>query len=102
MFIKLIGLGCQYFDQAWNIFDMIVVIATDIGFVLTAANVGASFSTAATVIRAFRIMRIIRLIRSQESIKIILDTLMIILPQIKNFITLMLLLLFIFAALGMN
>ena len=80
MFIKLLGLGCGYFDQAWNIFDMIVVIATDIGFILTAANVGASFSTAATVIRAFRIMRIIRLIRSQESIKIILDTLMIILP----------------------
>lgn len=69
---------------------------------MNALGTGGSFSSAATVIRAFRIMRIVRLVRSQESIKIILDTLLIILPQIRNFITLMFLLLFIFAALGMN
>lgn len=63
---------------------------------------GSSFSTAATVVRAFRIMRIIRLVRTQKNIKIILDTLVNIIPQITNFIALMFLLLFIYAALGMN
>mmetsp|Transcript_12189 Transcript_12189/g.18838 ORF Transcript_12189/g.18838 Transcript_12189/m.18838 type:complete len:103 (+) Transcript_12189:1450-1758(+) len=47
-------------------------------------------------------MRIVRLIRSQENIKIILDTLVNIIPQITNFIALMFLLLFIYAALGIN
>jgi hypothetical protein len=47
-------------------------------------------------------MRIVRLVRSQENIKIILDTVVNIIPQISNFISLLFLLLFIFAALGMN
>lgn len=64
MVLKLIGLGGQYFYSAWNLFDCVVVIGTDIGIVLNFTTSGSSFSTAATVVRAFRIMRIIRLIRS--------------------------------------
>lgn len=81
---------------------MLVVIGTDIGIVLNFTTSGSSFSTAATVVRAFRIMRIIRLVRTQQNIKIILDTLVNIIPQITNFIALMFLLLFIYAALGIN
>jgi hypothetical protein len=44
---------------------MMVVIGTDIGILLKFITPnGAGFSTAATVVRAFRIMRIIRLVRS--------------------------------------
>lgn len=64
MIFKLFGLGYQYFYSAWNLFDCIVVIGTDIGIVLNFVVTGSSFSTAATVVRAFRIMRIIRLVRS--------------------------------------
>lgn len=81
---------------------MIVVIGTDIGILLEFTTSGSGFSTAATVVRAFRIMRIVRLVRSQPSIKIILDTVVNIIPQISNFITLLFLLLFIFSALGIN
>lgn len=102
MFFKLAGLGKQYFYSSWNLFDMIVVIATDIGILLLFTSSGGGFSTAATVVRAFRIMRIVRLVRTQDNIKIILDTLVNILPQITNFIALMFLLLFIYAALGIN
>jgi hypothetical protein len=34
MFLKLIGLGSAYFNVAWNIFDMTVVIGTDLGIIL--------------------------------------------------------------------
>jgi len=102
MILKLIGLDTQYFYSAWNLFDMVVVIGTDIGILLNIISSGSSFSTAATVVRAFRIMRIVRLVRTQENIKIILDTLVNIIPQITNFIALMFLLLFIYAALGIN
>jgi hypothetical protein len=102
MVLKLLGLGSQYFYSAWNLFDMLVVIGTDIGIVLNFTTSGSSFSTAATVVRAFRIMRVVRLVRTQANIKIILDTLVNIIPQITNFIALMFLLLFIYAALGIN
>jgi len=59
---------------------MLVVIGTDIGIVLNIISSGSSFSTAATVVRAFRIMRIVRLVRTQANIKIILDTLVNIIP----------------------
>lgn len=64
MFLKLIALSWQYFDSSWNVFDCLVVIGTDLGFVMNALGTGGSFSSAATVIRAFRIMRIVRLVRS--------------------------------------
>ena len=102
MILKLIGLDNQYFYSSWNIFDMIVVFSGDAGIILKFVSSGSSFSSAATVVRAFRIMRIVRLVRSQPDVKIILDTLVNIIPQITNFITLMFLLLFIYAALGIN
>lgn len=104
MFIKLVGLGFkQYFEDAWNKFDAFVVVATDFGIILNFLEVGgAGFSTAATVIRAFRIMRIIRLVKKNKDIKLILDTLFNIIPQITNFIGLLFLLLFIYTALGIN
>ena len=62
--MKLIGLSSQYFYSAWNLFDMTVVIGTDVGLILEFTTSGSGFSTAATVVRAFRIMRIVRLVRS--------------------------------------
>ena len=102
MILKLIGLDKQYFYSSWNLFDMFVVVCTNLGLVLDMLNLGKGFSTAGIIIRAFRIMRIIRLVRKQPDVKIILDTLVNILPQITNFIALMFLLLFIYAALGIN
>ena len=102
MILKLIGLGSIYFHASWNIFDMVIVIASDLGLILKLLNLGESFSSAATVVRSFRIMRMFKLIRSSVNIRLILDTVFNILPQIKNVMTLILLLLFIFAALGIN
>ena len=102
MILKLIGLGKNYFNDSWNKFDMFIVIATDLGLILNAFNVGGGFSTAATVIRSFRIMRMFRLIKSSVHIRLILDTIMNILPQITNVMSLLVLLFFIYAALGLN
>ena len=80
MIIKLIGLGRIYFLYTWNIFDMTIVVMTDLGILLDILSTGGSFSSTATVIRAFRIMRIFKLIRSSIHIRLILDTLFNILP----------------------
>jgi hypothetical protein len=102
MILKLIGLGKIYFMYSWNIFDMFIVISSDIGIVLTFFDLGASFSSTMTIFRAFRIMRMFKLIRSSVHIRLILDTVFNILPQISNVMSLILLLFFIYAALGIN
>ena len=102
MFLKMIGLGKAYFISSWNNFDMFIVIGTDIALLLKLFDLGGEFSTAATVIRGVRILRMFRLIRSSVHIRLILDTIMNILPQISNVMTLILLLYFIYAALGIN
>ena len=59
-------------------------------------------ATTATIVRAFRIMRIFRLIRASKNLKVLIDTLVYIIPSITNLGTLIFLLLFIYSALGMN
>lgn len=80
MILKLIGLGKLYFASGWNNFDMFIVVATDMGLFLSLFDIGGSFSTAATVIRSVRIMRMFRLIRTSVHVRLILDTIMNILP----------------------
>lgn len=55
-----------------------------------------------TIIRAFRIMRMFKLIRSSPHMRLIMDTVFNILPQITNVMSLILLLFYIYAALGIN
>lgn len=63
---------------------------------------GASMGATTSVIRGFRIMRIFRLVKASISMRLLIDTLMNILPQITNIMSLMGILLFIYAALGTN
>ena len=100
--LKLVGLGKEYFEVPWNVFDMVIVVATNFGILLNLLNIGGGFATTATVIRGFRIGRIFRLIKSSVHIRLILDTIVNILPQITNVMSLILLLFFIYAALALN
>lgn len=63
---------------------------------------GASMGATTSVIRGFRIMRIFRLVKASIAMRLLIDTLMNILPQITNIMSLMIILLFIYAALGTN
>ena len=63
---------------------------------------GGSMSSTTSVIRGFRIMRIFRLVKASIAIRLLIDTILNILPQIRNIMSLMGILLFIYAALGIN
>jgi voltage-dependent calcium channel L type alpha-1D len=102
MVLKLIGLGYFYFWQYWNLFDFFVVVTTDLGVLLDVLGVEGSYSSTATVFRAFRMMKMFRLIKSSENVKLLLDTVFNILPSVTNIMALMVLLLYIYAALALN
>ena len=102
MILKLFALGKTYFTEGWNLFDCFIVVGTDIGILMNIFIVGASLSSATSVIRGFRIMRIFRLIKSSPEVTLIISTVVNIMPSITNIMSLMVILIFIFAALGLN
>jgi voltage-dependent calcium channel L type alpha-1D len=102
MVLKLIGLGNTYFLEPWNKFDMVIVVGTDLSFIISALGVGSEITAAISVIRSVRVMRMVRLIKTSANVRLIFDTIMNILPQITNVMTLIILLLYIFAALSIN
>ena len=54
----------------------------------------------ATILRAFRIVRIVRLLQKFRSIKIIIDSTLNILPSITNVLSLLALILYVYACFG--
>jgi hypothetical protein len=101
LIVKLIALLHKYFTLSGsNWFDFIVVNGANIGFIFKVINIGIDISTTATVILSFRVMRIFKLLKSYG--RIVLDTLVNIIPRITNIMSLIFLLLFIYSVLGIS
>lgn len=62
--MKLIALGKKYFKDYWNLFDLFVVLGTNIGIVISFSLTTVDVSSTASIVRAFRIMRIFKLVKS--------------------------------------
>jgi hypothetical protein len=54
------------------------------------------------ILKAMRIMRVFRLIRASKNLRVLVDSLLVILPSIANVGSLIMLMFFIFAIIGMN
>ncbi|NWS93738.1 SCN5A protein, partial [Mionectes macconnelli] len=102
--LKLVALRQYYFSNAWNIFDLVVVIMSLVALLLS--GVGKAFEhllppTLFRVIRLARIGRILRLIRAAKGIRTLLFALMMSLPALFNIGLLLFLVMFIYAIFGM-
>ncbi|KAJ7401871.1 hypothetical protein BTVI_91846 [Pitangus sulphuratus] len=102
--LKLVALRQYYFSNAWNIFDLVVVIMSLVALLLS--SIGKAFEhflppTLFRVIRLARIGRILRLIRAAKGIRTLLFALMMSLPALFNIGLLLFLVMFIYAIFGM-
>ncbi|XP_008940730.1 PREDICTED: sodium channel protein type 5 subunit alpha-like, partial [Merops nubicus] len=102
--LKLVALRQYYFSNAWNIFDLVVVIMSLVASLLS--GIGKAFEhfippTLFRVIRLARIGRILRLIRAARGIRTLLFALMMSLPALFNIGLLLFLVMFIYAIFGM-
>ncbi|RMC04726.1 hypothetical protein DUI87_17896 [Hirundo rustica rustica] len=102
--LKLLALRQYYFSNAWNIFDLVVVIMSIVALLLS--SIGKAFEhflppTLFRVIRLARIGRILRLIRGAKGIRTLLFALMMSLPALFNIGLLLFLVMFIYAIFGM-
>ncbi|XP_035172675.1 sodium channel protein type 5 subunit alpha-like isoform X2 [Oxyura jamaicensis] len=102
--VKLVALRQYYFSNAWNIFDIVVVIMSLLALLLS--GIGKALEhflppTLFRVIRLARIGRILRLIRAAKGIRTLLFALMMSLPALFNIGLLLFLVMFIYAIFGM-
>uniref|UniRef100_A0A1I8GYA6 Sodium channel protein n=1 Tax=Macrostomum lignano TaxID=282301 RepID=A0A1I8GYA6_9PLAT len=100
--IKIVGLRWHYFRQAWNVFDFVIVVLSIVGAVLSdIMNSVFVTPTLLRVVRIFRIGRVLRLIKAAKGIRKLLFALVISLPALVNIGALLLLVVFIYAIIGM-
>jgi len=97
--LKILALGHRYFKDNWNIFDLVVVVGTIAGYIISyVSEISIGRSTA--LLRTFRIFRIFRLIKRAHSLQMIFTTIVVSLPALINVGSLLLLLLFFYSVLG--
>jgi hypothetical protein len=96
--IKLTALGLQYFYDGWNIFDFIIVI----GSLVFIHPTFKSQKNTVTLIRAFRVGRVFKLFSKLKKLQSIFQTVVGTLPALMNVGMLMLLIIYMFAVVGVE
>ena len=99
--IKLIALRKNYFKETWNIFDFTVVVGSLAILVIGVLNLG-NFAIQSTILRSMRIGRILRILRKFKKLQIIFNTLFEAIPSMASLGMLLLLLMFMYAIIGMS
>jgi hypothetical protein len=101
--LKILALRRRYFKDGWNIFDFIIVIFTLINVAVTAfASTLPINPSVLRVLRVLRVVRVLRLIKRAQGIRRLLLTLFLSGPALLNVASLLFLIIFIYAIVGMQ
>ena len=100
----MIGLGLQnYARDKFNLFDCLIVIVSLVDFALSLTMDEEEQSDGImSAFRALRLLRVVKLARHWKAFQDILSTMLASIVDIGNFSLLLLLIIFIFALLGME
>jgi len=99
--IKITAIKKAYFKDNWNVFDFVIVTCSVLGFLFEQV-IELNFGSQTTLVRAIRVLRVLRIIKRAKVLKIIIDTLIVTLPSLLNVGGLLLLIVYIYATLGVN
>lgn len=100
LIVKLFAFKKRYFDDGWNHFDFIVVCSSNI-FTIVGLFLSQT-GPLSSVIRLVRVCRLFKLIKRVKNLRLLFNTLIVSIPSIVNIGTLLLLLFFIYAVIGMQ
>jgi len=110
--VKLYALRWAYFGSRnifgewganqWNLFDLLIVFGTDAGMLTKLISGEDGIGSLGLVVRACRIGRVLRLMQSAPGMRQLFDTLVQTLPGLCNVGGLLLLICFIYAAVGVQ
>jgi hypothetical protein len=99
--IKITGLGRYYWKEPWNIFDCTVTIGSISGVIYAWAG-GDDISITASVLRSLPMGRLFRIFRFSASLRQLFDTLLVTMPSLVSIGAFLLLVVFIYAAMGVQ
>ena len=99
--IKLIGLASYYMQNKAHYIDIIVLICCDIGMILDLANLTHILFAIGIALHLAKNLRWLTLIKD-DKIRVIIDSLAFILPSLLNVCILLLIILVIYAVLGLQ
>jgi hypothetical protein len=100
--LKMLGLGPQqYLANWWNQFDLLVVLGIDVSIVLS-VFFGMNIGAVASLARAFRMCQIARMLKNAPQVQSLIDTIIQNLPYMSNITSVLFLVLFIFAVMGVQ
>ena len=99
--LKLTALKKKYFNDSWNKFDFIIVLGTNGGILLRIIT-GVNIGSVASIVRMCRIGRLFRLINSAKSLRVLFNTMLSSIPSLLNIGSLLFLLFFIYAIMGVQ
>lgn len=102
--LKLLAEQSEYFLSNWNKLDFFIVACADLALLIDLFIIDQNgiMATISMIFKVVRILRVLRLIRLSKKLSVLLDSLVVILPSIANVGSLILLMFFIFAIIGMN
>ena len=100
--VKIIAQKGLYFKDSWNLFDFTIVVATIIILGMAWAGLGEDIEILGTILRTLRIGRVFRLVKKQEKLQAIFVTLLEATPAMASLGLLLMLLIFMFAIIGMS
>jgi len=96
MFFKLIGLGfSQYVGDVWNKLDGSIVL-------ISIAGMFGGMGSSVSLLRSLRVLRVLRLIKGVKGLRSLASTLYLSIPSLGNVGIMLLLILYIYAVLGLN
>ncbi|KAJ3623376.1 hypothetical protein MTP99_019606 [Tenebrio molitor] len=101
--MKIFALRYHYFTEPWNLFDLVVVILSILGLVLS--DIIEKYFVSPTLLRVVRVAkvgRVLRLVKGAKGIRTLLFALAMSLPALFNICLLLFLVMFIFAIFGMS
>ena len=68
--IKFTAFQKDYFNDGWNIFDLVIVLVAWIGMIINSVE-GLDIGSSTTVLRSFRISRVFKIIRKYKNLRIL-------------------------------
>ena len=102
MIIRLLAYGRNYFRDYWNVFDFTIVIGSILSIFVSRLVGRDNITTFVTAARLMRILRLIRLFRKLKSLQLIFSTFLSTLPHMLNVGAIMLLIVYIYAVIGIS
>lgn len=99
--VKLMSMGRTYFHDRWNVFDFVVVVGSTASTVLPFFTKG-TITPVANTVRALRMGLAIRLMKRAKSMQDIVNTILENMPALINVSTLMFLVMFVYAIIGVQ